>query len=306
MAEKKRLVQPLDVVRQDGLVGLYHRALFSLLWRLTKYSKKWIGQVTFVTCRHRALRDCGGLLPRNEIFRDRHRGQRCFVIGNGPSLKEQDLSRLRGEITFAVNAFYLHPVIKESWLPTYYFLSDPQYFDGSVALAEFAELTAAIGSTPIFVPHYAKDFLTTTGALPADQTYYLASCGGEEESWRARPDLTKTIPGAQTVVQLAILAAMYMGCSPIYLLGLDHDWLSHGGQHLNFYSEETAAEQPEGNLPGWTYRKMMEAMLTMWDIYEMLARIADAEGIEIVNATHGGFLDVYKRQSFESIVNSAN
>ncbi len=302
MADNKRL----GGVREDGLVGLYHRTLYAFLWRLIKHSRRSIGRVTFATCNYRAMRNCRDLLPRNETFRDRHRGRRCFVIGNGPSLKQQDLSRLTSEVTFATNAFYLHPLVSEQGLPSYYLLSDPEYFDGRIALEEFSQLQAAIGSTPIFLPHYAREFIASTNALPSEQIYYVASCGGLEDTWRARPDLTQTIPGAQTVVQLAILAAMYMGCSPIYLLGLDHDWLSHGGQHLNFYSDGAVDDQPEGNLPGWTYRKMMEAMLTMWDIYEMLQRIADAENIEIINATHGGFLDVFKRQRYESIVNEAN
>jgi hypothetical protein len=305
MAENKRVAQSPGVAREDGLVSLYHRAQYAFLWRLIKYSKQWIGRVTFATCNYRALRDCRDLLPRNETFRDRHRGKRCFVIGNGPSLKQQDLSQLQGEITFATNSFYLHPLVQQLQLPTYYLLSDPHYFDGSIGLEEFARITAEIGSTPVFLPHYAKDYVTATNAIPAAQVYYLATCGGLEDTWQTRPDLTRTIPGAQTVVQLAILAAMYMGCSPIYLLGLDHDWLAHGGRHLNFYTEEATGAQPEGNLPGWTYRGMMEAMLTMWDIYEMLQRIANAEGIQIINATHGGFLDVFKRQSYDSIVNDA-
>jgi hypothetical protein len=28
-------------------------------------------------------------------FRDRHRGERCFILGNGPSLRETDLRHLR-------------------------------------------------------------------------------------------------------------------------------------------------------------------------------------------------------------------
>lgn len=305
MAENKRPAQSDGVAREDGLVGLYHRAQYAFLWRLVKYSKQWIGRVTFATCDYRAQRDCRDLLPRNEMFRDCHRGRRCFVIGNGPSLKQQDLSQLSGEVTFASNSFFLHPLVEELQLPTYYLLSDPVFFDGTIGLDRLIQIKAAIGSTPIFLPHYAREYITSTKAFPADQVHYVATCGGLEDTWQARPDLTRTIPGAQTVVQLAILAAMYMGCSPIYLLGLDHDWLSHGGQHLNFYSKETSDEQPEGNLPGWTYRGMMEAMLTMWDIYEMLQRIADAQGIEIVNATHGGFLDVFKRQNYDSIINDA-
>ena len=32
-------------------------------------------------------------------YKDAHLGERCFIIGNGPSLKKTDLSKLRGEYT---------------------------------------------------------------------------------------------------------------------------------------------------------------------------------------------------------------
>ena len=40
-------------------------------------------------------------------FRDRHRGQRCLIIGNGPSLRNTNLSLLRNELTFGLNRIYL-------------------------------------------------------------------------------------------------------------------------------------------------------------------------------------------------------
>src|SRR5512137_3055293 len=36
-----------------------------------------------------------------------HANQRCFIIGNGPSLRQTDLSHLRGECTFGLNRIYL-------------------------------------------------------------------------------------------------------------------------------------------------------------------------------------------------------
>jgi 6-hydroxymethylpterin diphosphokinase MptE-like protein len=304
MGETNRLGQSLYVLRNEGLTSLCHRTLFYFLLRISRLSGKGLDHINFATCRRRAMRDCGTVLNRNEIFRDCHKGRRCFVVGNGPSLNQQNLSPLGDEITLVTNYFYRHPLVQETWQPGYYFLSDPNCFDGiTVGLEEFSRITEAIPSAPFFVPHYARDFLVATSALPEDRTYYMATCGGTEEKWQGRPDLTKTIPGAQSVVQLAIMVAMYMGCSPIYLLGLDHDWLSHGGQHLDFYNEAKAENQPQGNLPGWTYRSMMEAMLTMWNVYEMLARIARHEGIQIINSTRGGFLDVFERQSYESIIN---
>jgi len=95
---------------------------------------------------------------------------------------------------------------------------------------------------------------------------------------------------------------MFMGCSKIYLLGLDHDWLSHGGEHINFYSEQAIDSQPDGNLNGWRYKPLMESVLTMWEIYEKLEQLARAEGITICNATRGGFLDVFERANYEDAV----
>src|SRR5512146_2496007 len=40
-------------------------------------------------------------------LKDSHRGERCFLIGNGPSLRSTDLSRLRGEFTFGFNRIFL-------------------------------------------------------------------------------------------------------------------------------------------------------------------------------------------------------
>ena len=40
-------------------------------------------------------------------IRGSHRGERAFIIGNGPSLRETDLSPLRNEFTFGLNRIYL-------------------------------------------------------------------------------------------------------------------------------------------------------------------------------------------------------
>ena len=37
----------------------------------------------------------------------KYEGKRCFIIGNGPSLKLEDLNRLKNEITIASNKIYL-------------------------------------------------------------------------------------------------------------------------------------------------------------------------------------------------------
>jgi len=52
---------------------------------------------------------------------DIHKGERCFIIGNGPSLQQTDLSLLKGEYTFGMNRFFL--AFPELGFQTSYFLS---------------------------------------------------------------------------------------------------------------------------------------------------------------------------------------
>jgi hypothetical protein len=40
-------------------------------------------------------------------FKDKHKGERCIIIGNGQSLNQMDLSFLKHEICFGTNKFFL-------------------------------------------------------------------------------------------------------------------------------------------------------------------------------------------------------
>lgn len=297
------IAQRISVSREhDGLPGLAQRAALYLLRRVGWRAEAWSKELDHKLTAKAVMRQYGSLLKRNEIFRNCHQGRRCFVIGNGPSLKEQDLTPLANEITFVANYFHLHPIISEAWQPKYCCLTDPVFFDGTEPIESIRDIVAKIPEASFFVPHYARDFLTKTKALPEDRTYYVGLCGGREEEWEELFDFTSVTPGVQTVVQLAIMAAMFMGCSTIYLMGLDHNWLSHGGLPTSFYSEAEATNQPQGNLGHWDYKSLMEAVTTIWRVYEMHQRIARAHGIKIVNVTHGGFLDVFERARYEDII----
>lgn len=284
-----------DSWERDGLPGTLQRSALYLLRRVGWRTDAWSKALDYRLTEQSILRKYGSLLKRNEKFRNCHKGQRCFVIGNGPSLNSQDLAPLANEITFVSNYFHHHKIISESWQPKYYCLTDPVYFDGTEPLELMRDIVAKVPAAPFFVPHYASDFLSQSKALPEDRTYYVGLCGGLEDEWDELPDFTSVTPGVQTVVQLGIMAGMFMGCSTIYLMGLDHDWLAQGGA-ANFYS------QSQADMGGWNYKSLMVAITTIWRVYEMHQRIAERHGIKIVNVTNGGFLDVFPRARYEEIV----
>jgi len=296
---KERIV---STWKRDGLYGTALRSAVYLLRRLQWRAEAYSQSLDLSANRRVVLREAGALLQRNEVFRNLHKNQRCFIIGNGPSLNHQDIGPLAGEITFATNSFYLHPAVGPSWQPTYYCLCDPIYFDGRLPASSLVKIAETITRPPFFVPHWARNYLERTNALPAARTYYAALSEAISPSNVRKYDLTRPTTEVYTVVQLALMIAIYMGCSPIYLLGLDHDWLAHNGRALNFYSPEKSEDQPAGNLPGWRYRSMMEMVLKMWEVYELQLLMAQEAGVKVINCTRGGFLDVFERGSYEAVL----
>jgi hypothetical protein len=248
------------------------------------------------------------VLRQNEKLRGRHAGRRCFVIGNGPSLAKQDLAPLADEITFVMNAFWKHPILDTVWQPRYLCFADAVWWDGSDAVKQFFALVRErTHSAEYLFPLEGKPILERDGLLPLASTYFFAV--------QSQPlgfsvadtfDLTRPVPFSFSASQLAIMAALFMECSPIYLMGLDHDWLAHRAQDTHFFSgrsiENHATATGELN---YSYESEIEAMRKLWKGYRKLSSFADAHGLKIFNATAGGFLDVFERVNYESLFESA-
>ncbi|HMB21419.1 MAG TPA: hypothetical protein VKP08_01245, partial [Anaerolineales bacterium] len=46
-------------------------------------------------------------IRRLAALKDIHKGKRAFLVANGPSLKQTDMSKLKNEFTFGMNRIYL-------------------------------------------------------------------------------------------------------------------------------------------------------------------------------------------------------
>jgi len=247
------------------------------------------------------------ILQRNEALRERHRGKPCFVIGNGPSVSKQDLGPLGGWTTFAMSGFWKHPIVRQ-WQPSYYCFADPLFFDGSEAMGRFfSEMRKCITSTSYIMPLTGRTAIEQQALVKDSPVYYASFQGSLNRTFAQQVNFCHPVPGVRSVAQLAILSAIYMGCSPIYLIGLDHDWLAQRGNDRHFYLGKTVQGHPiaHGNLDRFTYKHDLVDVLRLWEGYERLQVIASTNGCEIYNASDGGFLDVFPRRSFETIVASA-
>ena len=226
------------------------------------------------------------------------------MIGNGPSLARQDLAPLGDEITFVMNAFWKHPIL-DKWQPTYFCFADPVWFDGSEAVKKFFEsVRERAGSATYIFPLDGKPLVQNDSLLPIESTHFFA--------YQNQPiglsvadtfDFTRPLPFPFSASQLAIMAAMFMGCTPIYLMGLDHDWLAHRGHDTHFFAGRSIEDHAAatGKLD-YAYDVEMQALLKLWQGYRKLDWFAKSHGLRIVNSTDGGFLDVFEREPYESVV----
>jgi len=298
----------LETYHREGWSGVSSKGMLYLLRYVARLTDTWITGLEQSNAAYSLLPEEKALLKRNEIFRNCHQGWRCFVIGNGPSLKSQDLALLAGELTFVMSAFYKHPIVKQ-WQPTYYCFADPLFFDGSEPMKRFFnDLLSAIHTTIYFLPLQGREVFLRDYLIPTEKIYFVLFRGNLGGSVLGLPDFTRNVPGVQSVSQMAIMAAMYMGCSPIYLLGLDHDWLAQRGMDRHFYNGTTINGHPvaSGNLDAYSYKSDLMSVLNLWNGYENLNKVAHQHKIQIINATNGGFLDVFPRVKYETLFDVKN
>jgi len=251
----------------------------------------------------------------NAIFRGRHQGQRCFILATGPSIRQQDLTGLAGQLCIAVSHFFLHEDL-DTIAPRYHVVAPyhpPFKFDAAEKL--IAGLTQAYArhdvdiffgyrpyeySTYDFLrqhPEYRSSrmhFVNYTGSAQLDETNV-----GLADSW----DLTKGPFAPRTVTYSAIQLAVFMGCSEIYLLGCDHDYLNDIKRVTDhhFYAEAEGVSDAQ-HLGSFTLERWFEEYYYRWKQYRLMRQYVEARGGKIWNATLGGMLDVFPRVSLPELL----
>ena len=156
-------------------------------------------------------------------YHNKHKGERCFLIGNGPSLRISDLEGLQknGEITFGCNL--VTKVFGEtSWRPDYYFL-----IDRICAKFQSEEINEAIRDIPLFTKITTYNIFREKPSNPVI-LYNIAKPKYKVK----RSPLAYYIPSGSTVMSLMIEMAVYMGFSEIYLVGCDCTSTFSGNTHF--------------------------------------------------------------------------
>ncbi|MBT2736731.1 6-hydroxymethylpterin diphosphokinase MptE-like protein [Bacillus sp. ISL-7] len=222
-------------------------------------------------------------------LKNKYKGERCFIIGNGPSLKPEDLEKLKGEFTFASNKVY-KIFNKTTWRPSFYMVVDP------IVLEENVEDINLVEAKTKFSLRVYK------GLFNAD--IYFNNNVNKNKRNSFSTNIMESLYSSGTVSYHLLQIAHYMGFSKVYLVGHDYNFkgavsktkdLSFLKKEENsqiYFSEDyiKADEKKPGQAPEEMYIGMEKAKL-----------IFESSGRKIYNATRVSYLDVFELKNFDEL-----
>jgi len=228
-------------------------------------------------------------IKRLAALKDIHKGKRAFIIGNGPSLKQTDLSKLKNEITFGMNRIYLA-------FPELGFTTSYICVTNDLVIEQFVNDFIAL-NVPQFIAwrshrHYNPQLPITQ--LP---TFVYTTYTGP----RFASDVRGRVWEGATVTNLALQMAYHMGIEQAILIGVDHNFASKGDANKTVVSE---GDDPNHFMPNY-FGKGVKWQLPDLDTSEVgyiMAREAYAKaGRQVVDATIGGKLTVFPKADYNAL-----
>lgn len=165
------------------------------------------------------------LFKQKTVLRNQEQGRQAFILGNGPSIIKEDLSRLAGQVTIGMNASTMLER-QFGFTQTYYCLSDSRFLQNP---EKRGWATSNLNETTLRVVR--KDIRGDDDPSLAIRTFYTPHIKRDGFS----PDLDMGFFYGCTTTMLAVQLAFHIGCTDIFLLGVD---LRYAPESLRFYKEK--------------------------------------------------------------------
>ena len=267
--------------------------------------------------------------PNSDLqkFKNIHNGNRCFIIGNGSSLKSTDLDKIKqnGEISFGSNGIYKIYDSTE-WRPNYYFCQDTTALNSLKSLdidnLSLENGAAFLGFVNMNISFNICKFLTNIKFPKKILPYRVNYLNLDVEKNQCIPyyefpntafpefsfDISEFVYSGRTVTYSLIQFATYMGISELYLLGVDNDFLIPNNLSENSNNDRLADyQQLCKHFTDDYYKHNQEVIIppikSINTAYEYAEKCSREHGFRIFNATRGGNLEIFERVNFDNLFN---
>lgn len=226
-------------------------------------------------------------------LRNRYLGQRCFVLGNGPSLTIADLELLRDEVTFAANKIYL-AFNETNWRPTFYSVEDLL-----VAKNNTSEILSVEGCTKIFPSHMLPLLPRQANHI---YTRWLPPADNQSPFREFSTDLVKGVCWGSTITYSMLQMAVHMGFREIHILGLDHSYVEPATKKDGALVSEGERNHfhPDYRKPGekWHY----PVLDRLENSYRFAKAYCDSIGVSVYNTSRFSKLEAFPRADLDEVL----
>lgn len=248
----------------------------------------------------RRLAQRGLYLTRNDRrlagYRNRHAGERAFLLGNGPSVRQADLERMNGSLTFAANRFYkAYPDL--GMRPTYTCCSD------LLVLERSGEAIARECGTPLFVSERSALTPTLRRNYPNVITFQESDAKIMEDpnEFLISSNPLLGIGFGFGIIYVMVQLAMWMGVKEICLYGIDHTFVlptdfQRPGTPVTYEGEQNHFIR-DYREPGEKWAPPAPRRIEAGFI--RAKRFCEAHGVSLWNCTRGGKLEVLGRKPLD-------
>ncbi len=226
--------------------------------------------------------------------KDLHRGQRCFLLGCGPSLKAVDLNRLRGETVMGVNGTYMIDELELTYFASVSHIFWKHHTKG------LREHRCARRFLPWYLSELASDCPTSWITLVDRAAYQRLNM---THPWSFSTDPARFVYGGGTVIYVCLQILYHLGFEQVILLGLDHDY-GVDPATIRPEGESVSSESLQAHFCDNYYQPGDHIHLdihTMERAYQIADDIYAADGRRIVNASPGTKLDVFEQVDFMDV-----
>lgn len=213
-------------------------------------------------------------------FHNKHLGETCLIIGNGPSINKMDLNKIQPNIKiFGMNKIYLkNPMPKIDYLVCV----------NKLVIKQSLEAFKKINATK---------FISISGLYKIFQNNYYHL----PDIFKGPPfslEIDKSINQGGTVTYVTIQLAVYMGFSKIYLIGVDHNFKQNGkpntvqlldGDDNNHFHPEYFKGQK------WQLADLEKSEKH----YKIAKEHCDRNNVEIIDCTIDGKLNIFLKENFK-------
>ncbi len=222
-------------------------------------------------------------------FKGMFNKKRVFLVGNGASLRMDDLEQLHktGATCFGCNHI-MKSFAYTNWRPKYYFLAHTDMLlDNQDIYKTMLDNGAIFFCRNIYPFPHIDEYLVDRICF-----YNVTTIN---DSVDFSDDISKVVFSSSTVMYDMLQFAIYMGAEEIILIGCDCDYGKGNNKH--FYLENCMPN--DGITAGIAEIHLYER----WFEFYKEARIhAENRGIRILNATRGGSLEVFERVDMGSLL----